>query len=418
MVKLQSSKLTSWVRFPPSLYFFLFFLKFIEEVTDFFFFNKYLRKFFFNFFGDFFFFKKLHSKFVFFFEKFNVFNFFYFLFFIFYFKNKYLLSTFFFSMYKIIKNNLNITKKNFFLFFRISLFFLLFLLFYILFSYTLENIPASKLFFVWGSWGFFLYIFISGFNFFGKKYSYGKYTEALQRFWKRSFSIFWLLEGFIFVAFVYLTFNASSEVVYSYDPQVLFKLRFISLRFFFFKMLALTFLILCFTLVSSINLNKKFNMFIFNTTSLFVIIIFLIESDQYISILNYSNFFEWSFNHSDFVLDSDFRKARIVNSYVLLIGIAKYLHILFIVFIWFFNMSKNLENLESRDYISSACSQNAIILYILNWFSIYPYVKYFFRTYYYSTFSWFFFDFKNDSIFNFVKFLFNFWRGAFLNLFF
>lgn len=328
-------------------------------------------------------------------------------------KNKIFFKNFFFWTWTFFKSNLKKNKKNFFIFFRITFFFVLFLLFYLLFSYTLENIPVSKLFFVWASWGSFLYIFISGFNFFGKKYTYGKYTEALQRFWKRSFSIFWLIEGFVFTAFIFLAFNASSEVVYSYDPQVFFKLRLISLRFFFFKMLALTFLIFLFNLVSMLSLKKKFNIFIFNTTSLFVIIIFLIESDQYISILNYCSFFEWSFNHSDFALDSDFRRTRTINSYVFLIGLAKYLHILFIVFIWFFNLSKNLENLETRDYISSACIQNAIILYLLNWFSIYPYVKYFFKTYYYSTFSWFFFDFKNDSIFNFIRFLFNFWRGAF-----
>ncbi len=385
----------------------------MDEFVDFFFFNKYLRAFFYNFFGKFFFFKELNSKFLFFFERFNCFNYFNSLHFIFLIKNKIFFKNFFFWTWTFFKNNLKKNKKNFFIFFRITFFFVLFFLFYLLFSYTLENIPVSKLFFVWASWGSFLYIFISGFNYFGKKYTYGKYTEALQRFWKRSFSIFWLLEGFVFTAFIFLAFNASSEVVYSYDPQAFFKLRLISLRFFFFKMLALTFLIFLFNLVSMLSLKKKFNIFIFNATSLFVIIIFLIESDQYISILNYCSFFEWSFNHSDFALDSDFRRTRTINSYVFLIGLVKYLHILFIVFIWFFNLSKNLENLETRDYISSACIQNAIILYLLNWFSIYPYIKYFFKTYYYSTFSWFFFDFKNDSIFNFIRFLFNFWRGFF-----
>ncbi len=374
-----------------------------------------MRAFSYHFFGKFFFFKKVNTKLIFFFERFNIFNFFVFFSLFVLTRNFVHTKNIVFALYAYAKTNLKKQKKSFFIFFRISFFFVIFLLFYLLFSYTLENIPVSKLFFVWGSWGAFLYIFISGFNFFGKKYTYGKYTEALQRFWKRSFSIFWLIEGFVFTAFIFLTFNASSEVVYSYDPQVFFKLHLISLRFFFFKMLALTFLILCFSMIASLNLRKRFNMFIFNTTSLFVIIIFLIESDQYISILNYCGFFEWSFNHSDFALDSDFRKSRIVNSYVFLIGIAKYLHILFIVFVWFFNFAKNLENNESRDYIAGTCTQNAIILYLLNWFSIYPYIKYFFRTYYYSTFSWFFFDFKNDSVFNFARFLFNFWSSAFLN---
>lgn len=150
-------------------------------------------------------------------------------------RNKTFFKNFFYFLYSFAKNKIKKNRKNFFIFFRITFFFVLFLLFYLLFTYTLENIPVSKLFFVWGSWGAFLYIFISGFNFFGKKYTYGKYTEALQRFWKRSFSIFWLLEGFVLSAFIFLTFNASSEVVYSFDPQALFKLHLVSLRFFFLK---------------------------------------------------------------------------------------------------------------------------------------------------------------------------------------
>lgn len=391
------------------------FVKFVNEFVDFFFFNKYLRNFFVSFFGKIFLFKKYSYKAIFFFERLNLYNFFNLLHFYCLLRNKTFFKNFFYFLYSFAKNKIKKNRKNFFIFFRITFFFVLFLLFYLLFTYTLENIPVSKLFFVWGSWGAFLYIFISGFNFFGKKYTYGKYTEALQRFWKRSFSIFWLLEGFIFVAFIFLTFNASSEVVYSFDPQALFKLHLVSLRFFFFKMLALTFLILCLNVINSLNSRKRFNTFIFNVTSLFVIIIFLIESDQFISILNFCGFFEWSFNHSDFSFDSDFRRTRTVNSYVFLIGVAKYLHILFIVFIWFFNISKSLENQETRDYISGAGVQNAIILYLLNWFSIYPYIKYFFRTYYYSTFSWFFFDFKNDSCYNFSRFLINFWLSFFMN---
>jgi hypothetical protein len=46
--------------------------------------------------------------------------------------------------------------------------------------------------------GMFFYWLISGFVFFIKKYQYSKFTTVIQRFWKRTFIIFWMIEGFWF----------------------------------------------------------------------------------------------------------------------------------------------------------------------------------------------------------------------------
>ena len=57
--------------------------------------------------------------------------------------------------------------------------------------------------------GIFYWLF-AGFTFFLKKYRYRYFTSSLQRFWKRCFAIFWLLEFFLF--FVYFLFNLRDQL--------------------------------------------------------------------------------------------------------------------------------------------------------------------------------------------------------------
>tara|TARA_B110000503_G_C7146792_1_gene413362 strand:- start:1052 stop:1717 length:666 start_codon:yes stop_codon:yes gene_type:complete len=54
----------------------------------------------------------------------------------------------------------------------------------------LRDIPVNKFLFMTLSVGFFLYLLLSGFVFFFKKYKYSKYTTAMSRYWRRTFSIF------------------------------------------------------------------------------------------------------------------------------------------------------------------------------------------------------------------------------------
>lgn len=89
----------------------------------------------------------------------------------------------------------------------------------------------------------FSYWLLSGFVFFIKKYQFGKYTSSIQRFWRRSYIIFWLLEGCLFLVFFYFTVNASSEPIYMFDQIQIFKTRLFSWRSFMLKLLPITFLI-------------------------------------------------------------------------------------------------------------------------------------------------------------------------------
>jgi len=96
----------------------------------------------------------------------------------------------------------------------------------------------------------------------------------------------------VFSAFVFLTFNASSEVVYSYDPQVFFKTHLVSFRFFYFKLALINLLLICFFSLIILNKLKTFNFFFFNITSAVVVIVFILETSQFLSLLNHINFFE------------------------------------------------------------------------------------------------------------------------------
>nr|YP_010183554.1 Ymf68-like protein [Paramecium gigas]QVG61503.1 Ymf68-like protein [Paramecium gigas] len=230
-----------------------------------------------------------------------------------------------------------------------------------------------------------------------KKYSYNKYTEALQRFWKRSFSIFWLLEGFIFAAFIFLTFNASNEVIFSYDPQFFFKLHLFSWRIFIFKLTYNLWILLLIWYLTSKTKRDISDIFILHIISAIIIYLFFIEFCQFFHFLNHSNYSIWTFtfeNH-ELALESDFRKSRISNNYVLICAIAKFWHVIFIFFTWFFFFSKFFESNTSRDYMLATNLQNFLILYLLNLICMYPWIKNMFRFYLNDTFYWFFLDFKN-----------------------
>jgi hypothetical protein len=54
---------------------------------------------------------------------------------------------------------------------------------------------------------------MSGFNFFLKRYQYGKFTSAIQRFWKRTNTYFWMIEGFLLLIFFYYYLNSSQETI-------------------------------------------------------------------------------------------------------------------------------------------------------------------------------------------------------------
>ena len=308
------------------------------------------------------------------------------------------------------KNKFFFLGESFYFFklFFISFFF--FLASTVLFLYVqlaLEVLPLAKIFFTWCSVFFFLYLLLSGFVFFLKRYNFSKFTTIISRFWKRSFNIFWLLEGFVFACFIYLTFNSSSEVLYFYDYQALFKTHLFSFRIFFFKLLLIT-AIITFTyfLLGSFEFLKP------AVVSFYILLISVMllyttwtEFTQFFHFINFCDYFTWNYNADSYewVLENEFRKTRIVNNYVLVCVVAKFWHLIIIVLIWFFSANRILENSDSRKYLLGANLQNFIILYLLNWIAMYPWFKYIIRKYLSISYLWFCAQFRERFFSNFFN---------------
>ena len=72
------------------------------------------------------------------------------------------------------------------------------------------------------SFFFIAYWLVSIFTYLLKKSRYGVFTRMIQRFWKRSLYLFWLLEVSLFCIYLFLTIISPQEVAYMLDNQQLF----------------------------------------------------------------------------------------------------------------------------------------------------------------------------------------------------
>lgn len=121
-------------------------------------------------------------------------------------------------------------------------------------------VPLLKISFQWLCIVMFLYWLMSGFVFFIKKYQTSKFTTVIQRFWRRSYILFWLIETSVFVTFLYVTFNASQEPFYMHDQIKVFKTHLFSWRYLLLKVIAVAVLIVlsyCLLLFLKWNIYTK-----------------------------------------------------------------------------------------------------------------------------------------------------------------
>lgn len=250
--------------------------------------------------------------------------------------------------------------------------------------------------------GMFLYWLISGFVFFIKKYQYSKFTSSMQRFWKRSYIIFWLLETFVFLIFFYLTLNASEEPVYMYDQMKLYKTHLFSWRWFLIKLLPCIFLIL---LGYYMLLNMRWGLFFKQTPLLFILTLVLIyivwlEFYQFFHIVNWYSNFTWVYDYDEFLwsLEIEGRRTRLANNYAALCLMAKFWHLIFIFVFWVFFILRVNEIERVRYPLLAANIQNFLILYIMSWLYMYPWLKFLGRKYLDFSYYWFFVNFRDLGI--------------------
>lgn len=246
--------------------------------------------------------------------------------------------------------------------------------------------------------GMFVYWLMSGFVFFIKKYQYSKFTTVIQRFWKRSYALFWMLETFVFLIFFYCTMNASEEPVYMYDQMKLYKTHLFSWRWFLIKLVPCVALIL---LTYYVILSLRWGVFLKQNVWVFVITLVLIyvvwlEFYQFFHIINWYNNFVWVYDYDEFLwtLEIEGRRTRLANNYSALCLMAKFWHLIFIFVFWLFFILRINEIGRVRYILLGANFQNFIILYIMSWLYMYPWLKFLGRKYLDFSNYWYFVNFR------------------------
>lgn len=264
---------------------------------------------------------------------------------------------------------------------------------YVYYLSYLKVLIIQKSIFVWFLFTMFIYWLMSGFVFFIKKYQFSKFTSVTQRFWKRTYILFWLIESGVFIIFFFLTLNASSEPTYMYDAIKVYKSRLFSWRSFIEKL----FFPLTLIFLSSYLKNwLKWNLFskqiiILTLITLILLYIVWLEFYQFYHIINYYNTYIWKFKDKDFlwVLNKEVKRTRIVNNYVTICLLAKFWHLIFIFIFWIFFILRVNELNRLRYLFLSANQNNFIILYIMTWLYMYPWFKFSFRSILNIPFYWF-----------------------------
>jgi len=264
----------------------------------------------------------------------------------------------------------------------------------IYFTLVLKSLPFNKIIFCWIAVIMFGYWLISGFVFFIKKYQFGKYTSAIQRFWRRTYILFWLIEIGTFSVFLFLTINASQESFYMFDQISIFKTHLYSWKLFFLKLFPIAALLI---ITYIFILSLKWNIFSKHSLWLLILTLFLtyvvwLEFYQFYHVLHFYGNLNWIYDIDDhsWVLEQEPRRTRIVNHYVMLLFILKFWHIVFIYGVWIFFVLRSLEIGRIRYPLLAANFQNFLILYIFAWIFMYPWFKFFFRKFLDSPYYWFY----------------------------
>ncbi len=239
----------------------------------------------------------------------------------------------------------------------------------------------------------FYYLLMSTFNSFLNKYRYGKFTSAIQRFWKRTGMVFWLIEGFLFLLFFYYFLNSSQEPLYMFDYSNLNQELLIQLKSSYKNMILLSFCIY-FSFILILNLNFLIfyqSITILGLISIIIFYMLYIETYQFVYILNIFADNEWNFEESTqlWSLEVEQNNLRVKQQYFILCLIAKYWHFIFIFISWFFFFIKSIEMDKISITLLGYNTQNLLILYILNLLCIVQWLKYIFKKFLDITYYWF-----------------------------
>ena len=260
--------------------------------------------------------------------------------------------------------------------------------------FLIKTLPFLKLMFTYFLAASLFYLLISGFVFFFKKYQYRYYTTAIQRFWRRTLIIFWFIEGCLFITFFYLTINANQEPIYMYDNIQFYKTHLFSWRYFFVKIVP-TILIIVLLYTALVGLNFYTFTAVSNILLLATVLILFVtwtEFYQFFHLLNYYGTLNWVYDIDEHLwnLEAELKRTRIINHYTTICLIAKFWHIVFAVIFWVFFILRSLESERYRYPLLASNIQNFIIIYVMSWLYMFPWLKYIARKALDMPFYWFF----------------------------
>ena len=279
-----------------------------------------------------------------------------------------------------------------------ALFLIIFLISFLFF----KSIIISQICFLVICLFYFVYLLISGFVYFVKKNKFGKYTSVIQRFWRRSFIVFWLIEMSLFLVFLYLILNASSESINTLDNMQIYKLHLFSWRFFlvknFFLSLIILFTIILLNCIKTMYYNKVLKILL--TISLLIFYLCWVEFYQFYHTLCYYANYIWFYDNEERIwsICLDIKQTRTFNSYYNLCIILKFWHLAFIAFFWFFFLMRSFEDNRIRYPLLSANCQNFLILYVMSWLCMIFWVKYVIKNFMEGSYSWFFINMSKETV--------------------
>lgn len=296
-------------------------------------------------------------------------------------------------------NKISLKKKNYFYYFFKKIFFknllsLTLLVVCILFLSSKKMFHFNKITFTWFLILYSNYLLYSGFVFFTKKYQFGKYVSAIQRYWRKTYMIFWMIEGFLFLIFIYLTLNSNQEPVFIYDNIQIYKKHFYSWRVFLLKssLIVIFILINYYILISVKTLHNKKLILLLSINTVILTYLIWLEFYQFFYVLSYYWNVNWIFDSLDrfWFLENELKRTRMVNHYNNLLVIIKFWHLIFIYFFWIFFLFRYKEISRIRYSLFSTNLQNLIILYIMSWLIMYPWAKYIIHQFIETPYYWFF----------------------------
>ena len=292
---------------------------------------------------------------------------------------------------------LNFLLSKFSVLIKVVLFTLLFICLVNL-SYKIYRGFFVKIFFIGLSWFFLGYWLLSTFWFLFKKSRYTVFTRIIQRFWKRTLSLFWLLEVSLFSIYLFLTLISPQEYLFV-DAINFYHSYVYSLKSFFKNIMLVIVLILLWNLVILLHKHNVFNVLL--KLLIFVIMLVIFWEDyvnfffinQYYTntIVKFDPFWDkkipleiytWNAEHENL-------KRRTLLHFFFLLSFLKFWHTCFIFLFFLFFELNWLKSGETSYNILSATQQNLFLLLFFSFILKIVFFKYYMNYLYEFVYYWF-----------------------------